>query len=316
MPGNENVALSILIPTFNRADTLDRALATVFSQTLDSFEVIVVDNGPSTDRTPAVIEEYECDQLQYVRTEEQGCIVARNMAAERASGTYLLTIDDDIELLETTTLERLVDIFRANNGVGVIGSIELPDPEYEVQSSDDAIDVGRITNGGDVKTAFETLDGHGITSVDHVRSAFMGIRRDVFTSIGGFDQSYHARGLGFRYETDLCMRVQQAGYDVVVDPEIKIWHKGAARSRGFERNDDAEYYYFASRNHAVFMNRFFWHGQLRHLLNDLIFGSYRVPGVARIVRRAIRHRDVGHLAYTVPATAGKLNGFLRYLRQE
>lgn len=302
--------ISIIIPTFNRADTLEAAIDSIYRQNVADFEVLVVDNGPSTDRTPELLTQYD-ERVTHITTSEQGCIVARNIGAEAANADLLLTIDDDVEFLDETTLERLTAVFD-DSDVGIVGGIELPEPDYEPDGETPPSRVGTVEEDGHLDTSYEALVGHGRTELDHVRSAFMCIRGEAFEAVGGFDRTYDARGLGFRYETDLCLRIKASGYSIVVDPDLQIWHKGAARARGFDRGNDAEYHYFAGRNHAFFMNRFFWDGSVKTLLRDIILGSYRVPGVARICRRAIRHRDVRRLGYVFPAVAGKIRGFLKY----
>ncbi|MCL5038095.1 MAG: glycosyltransferase [Chloroflexi bacterium] len=90
--------LSVLICSFNRRDTLRRALKALFCQTLspDCYEVVVVDDG-SDDGTREMIESLNppC-QLRYIYQENQGRSVARTKLVENATGNFVLFVDDDI----------------------------------------------------------------------------------------------------------------------------------------------------------------------------------------------------------------------------
>lgn len=85
--------LSIVIPVYNRAHLIVRALDSVIPQCADDCEVIVVDDG-STDTTPQVLERYGAI-INVVRTKNQGAGVARNTGINLAKGTYVAFLDSD-----------------------------------------------------------------------------------------------------------------------------------------------------------------------------------------------------------------------------
>lgn len=86
-------AISVILPTFNRAHTLKRALASVFGQTRQPDEVIVVDDG-SSDSTAEVVSEFP--DVRFLRLEKnQGAAHARNVGIEAATGTYVAFLDSD-----------------------------------------------------------------------------------------------------------------------------------------------------------------------------------------------------------------------------
>jgi len=89
--------VSIIMPTFNRADTIKRAIRSVQSQTFTDWELIVVDDG-STDNTVALIE--GCDpRLKLIRQENRGTAGARNAGLRAAAGSYIAFLDSDDEWL-------------------------------------------------------------------------------------------------------------------------------------------------------------------------------------------------------------------------
>jgi len=78
--------ISVIIPTFNRVHTLPRAIDSVLSQTVQSKEIIVVDDG-STDDTQAVLVDYP--ELRIFSKDNRGVSAARNVGIEKASGEWL-----------------------------------------------------------------------------------------------------------------------------------------------------------------------------------------------------------------------------------
>jgi len=89
--------VSTIMPTFNRADTIKRAIRSVQAQTYTDWELIVVDDG-STDNTAARIE--GCDpRLKLIRQENRGTAGARNAGIRASSGSYIAFLDSDDEWL-------------------------------------------------------------------------------------------------------------------------------------------------------------------------------------------------------------------------
>src|SRR6056297_1668487 len=99
--------VSVIVPTYNRADALPRTVESVLGQTLDDLELIVVDDA-STDDTPAVIDDYDDDRVQFVQHERnQGASAARNTGIDRAEGDYVAFLDSD-DVWRPTKLEKQV----------------------------------------------------------------------------------------------------------------------------------------------------------------------------------------------------------------
>ena len=89
--------ISVIIPAFNRAHTLPKALDSVLSQTLKPREIIVVDDG-STDETNAVLANYP--GLCIISQDNRGVSAARNLGIEKAGGEWLAFLDSDDEWLK------------------------------------------------------------------------------------------------------------------------------------------------------------------------------------------------------------------------
>src|SRR5512144_325229 len=86
-------AISIILPTFNRRDTIARAIDSIRQQTFPDWELIVIDDG-STDGTAEAIAGLD-PRLRVVRQENQGCYAARNTGLGVARGRLITFMDSD-----------------------------------------------------------------------------------------------------------------------------------------------------------------------------------------------------------------------------
>ncbi|WP_247729248.1 glycosyltransferase [Halovivax limisalsi] len=209
--------VSIVIPTYNRAETLPRAIESAFAQTCDDVEVVIVDDG-STDETPdrvaTVADRVEAadggpqvgtdrtetvaDRLEYVRfPENRGANAARNAGIERASGTYVSFLDSDDEL-EPTHVERAIEVLEAapDSCAGVYTA-------FRVYHDESFVDVSRARS---LVTREDILAGNVIGSFSATT-----FRRDALRAVGGLDgdlaaaqdydlyvrllEEYHVRGI-------------------------------------------------------------------------------------------------------------------------
>ena len=89
------LTISTVIPTYNRAGLIARALKSALDQCLPEDEIIVVDNA-STDNTEEVLEPY-LDRIRYIRTPQNGAGMARNRGIAEATGDLIAFLDSDDE---------------------------------------------------------------------------------------------------------------------------------------------------------------------------------------------------------------------------
>jgi glycosyltransferase involved in cell wall biosynthesis len=120
------VKVSVIIPTYNRAYIIADALESVFAQTFDNFEVIVIDDG-STDNTADVIKRFSDTRLRYIRKKNGGCGSAYN-AGIRASGAEYISFLDSDDLWKPEKLGRDVSFLDQHPEVqGVFSDLEKID---------------------------------------------------------------------------------------------------------------------------------------------------------------------------------------------
>lgn len=114
--------VSVIIPTYNRAHLIPRAIQSVLSQTYRDFELIVVDDG-SIDNTEEVVKSFDDERIRYIKHERnKGVASARNTGIKIAKGKYVAFLDSDDEWFPNK-LEKHVQAFKdAPPKVGVVYS--------------------------------------------------------------------------------------------------------------------------------------------------------------------------------------------------
>ena len=121
---------SIIIPTYNRAHILLRAIDSVMNQSFQDFEIIVVDDG-STDNTNDLIKSSYASDIIYKYQTNSGVCIARNHGAIQAKGKYLVFLDSD-DWLTTNCLERYHTCSIDSSCKLVLGSITYYDNNLNI----------------------------------------------------------------------------------------------------------------------------------------------------------------------------------------
>ena len=115
------VKVSIVMPTYNRADYLPRAIDSVLNQTFQDYELVIVDDG-STDGTKQVLKEYQSksNKIRVVTHKtNQGVAIARNTGNENARGKYIAVLDSD-DFFYPNYLENVVPFMEKNPEVALL----------------------------------------------------------------------------------------------------------------------------------------------------------------------------------------------------
>lgn len=177
-----NNLFSIIIPTYNRAHIVARAIQSVLNQTYQTFEVIVVDDG-STDNTYDVIQSINDERLHYYSQQNQGRSAARNTGVAKACGQYITFLDSDDEALPIW-LDHFVHALQIpRTGVVSVGC--------EIQEHGQK----RVVLPESLGVLFDNQEGLFLAGT-------FAVRRDLFVSIGGY-----AEHLSFSENTELALRL-------------------------------------------------------------------------------------------------------------
>lgn len=109
--------VSVVVPAFNVANTIEETLHSIINQTFEDFEIIVVDDG-STDETPQILKTFKDTRLRVVRQVNRGLAGARNTGIQLSMGKYIAFCDSD-DVWEPEKLELHVTHLNCDINLGL-----------------------------------------------------------------------------------------------------------------------------------------------------------------------------------------------------
>src|SRR5262245_18204916 len=115
-------SVSIVIPTYNRANLIARSLQSVLDQSYEDFEILVIDDG-STDQTAAVVAGFRDQRIIYTRlARNSGAGGARNVGIKMSKGQFLAFQDSDDEWLPQKLAKHMEMFKKGASKLGVVYS--------------------------------------------------------------------------------------------------------------------------------------------------------------------------------------------------
>ena len=206
---NGNVLVSVIVPTYNHASHLGRALRSVFKQTYENWELIVVDNH-STDNTEALVESFSSFRIKYLKINNHGVIAAsRNAGIEAAEGEWIAFLDAD-DFWSEDKIESCLTM----NGVDFIYHQVML---YKVKN-ENTVEIFCDLNCRDVSNdPYKNLLGSGPAP----QTSSVIVKRQCLLAVNGFDEHPDLVG-GEDY--DLWVRLAQSGCKFGFLPAIKSYY--------------------------------------------------------------------------------------------
>lgn len=205
--------VSVVIPTFNRRETLEYTLPLLASQTLpaEQYELLLCDSG-SSDGTQELVRELAIPNLRHIcPAENRGRSGARNFGIREASGEFVLFTDADI-IPSPNLLAEHLRLHRQRPHSAVVGlEIQVDSlAEYEAVR-DNPYDKGRHMHGKADKTMSWLFFLTGNASAP----------RQALLDVGLFDENFTVYG---HEDLELGYRLQQAGYPILYNAAAVNYH--------------------------------------------------------------------------------------------
>ena len=299
-----SIPVSVIVVSRDRPDALYRCVLGLSQVQYDPFEIVVVADAKGL----AALGRFD-GQIKTFLFEEANISAARNLGVSHAAGDMVAFIDDDA-VPEPTWLSYLIAPFGGENVAAVGGFV-----------------IGR--NGISFQWKARVLDANGAATdivVDEVEPTVlrvpagqavktegtnMAIQRDVLVAVGGFDPAYHF----YLDETDLNMRLAQAGYLTAIAPMAQVHHGFAASTR--RRSDRVPSDLFdIGASWAVFQRKFIpekSHGEHwrdlvktehKRLIGYMVSGGLEPRAVRRLTKRLREGYEVGQSRQASKAEIG------------
>ncbi len=221
--------VSIIITGRDFGYILNECLEKVFATTeYPNYELIVIDNGNRKIETEEIINKWQVQQPQrfkyYSYNISFNYSKLNNYAVTKAQGDYLLFISSDIQVIQGDWLNAMVEQVQRES-IGAVGTF-LFDANQSIQHVGLALGLGKIASN--IYKGLRRIDEYEtlahielIKNVSAVTRDCLICRRDVFKTIGGFDET-----LPFIYnDLDLCLKMVAIGYRNVYLPHVKLIHQ-------------------------------------------------------------------------------------------
>jgi N-acetylglucosaminyl-diphospho-decaprenol L-rhamnosyltransferase len=242
-PSTRHPELSVVVVTYNSADTIAACLESIEDGGIEA-DIVVVDNA-SADGTPALIEDRFARARVIRNATNQGFARANNLGWTLTTTPFVLLVNPDT-ILQPGASRALVDFARRNPRVGLVGP-RLLNPNGSLQHS-----CFRFPNLRMVMTGFFGLlpldspangryrpdEYEWPHQVEHLLGACLLARREAAEAVGLFDEDFYM----YFEETDWCYRMQKAGWENWYTPSATVVHRGAHSTAREPERMSAEFY--------------------------------------------------------------------------
>lgn len=226
------LALSVIVVSADSGPSLRECVRSVLASTL-ALELILVDND-SHDGVPEAIERAHAHdpRLRLIYNYRNlGFGPAVNLAAKQAHGQALLILNPDC-VLPQDDLQRLLDLLAGRPAAGLVGAVVCdaegrPDPASWRRDPLLRRALNSLFGRAGEKINIEREIPAEVVEAEAVSGAVMLMPRAMFQRLGGFDEGYflHCEDL------DLCRRVRNLGYQVLLAGDVRVQHGKGSSSR-------------------------------------------------------------------------------------
>ena len=249
--------VSVIIPTYNRAEMLCQCVDSVLDSTYTSLEILIVDNN-SSDNTVELIKSKYCDEQRVKLFPLKRNMMAaggRNEGIKHAKGDYLLFVDND-NVVFPDMIEKLIDQMERDKQIGLVGPLSVDQENTIWLASGDynfftsrpvTLYSGRKIDDVKMEERYVTCYSPNI----------MMVSRDAIEAVGGFDQSYYA----MYEEADFGYRILKSGYKSYIITGARTTHMGYVAEgeqkelRNLGINFPERAYHYA-KNRSVFIKKY------------------------------------------------------------
>ncbi len=222
--------VSVVIATYKQGELLRDCLASlheVLGPPGDFYEVILVINGAQFEWTNSLVE-----VLKGVEVIDSpinlGFSGGYNLGASKATGDYIVLLNDDTIVLPNW-LEPMIDDIERLPNVGAVGSVNLSFDDTIEEAGSVIFSNGTTMGVGRDKPA-DDLEWDFVRECDYISASSMMLPREAWEAIGGLNIRFHP---AYHEDVDLCLRLKEKGYRIIFEPRSKVRHHVSQSSDQF-----------------------------------------------------------------------------------
>lgn len=248
-PQQDEIKVSVIIPTFNALDYTKKFIDSFYENQFDPtfVEIIIVDNN-SLNCTKEYLSRLEKQKSNFrviFNIDNLGFPAAVNQGFQTAKGKYILIANNDI-IVTQGWLERLIEVAESDNRIGIVGPIsnEVSGVQKDIEANYKTIDEMHL-----YATSVREKNKNKITQFPRVAFLCTLIKKEVIDKIGGLDERFSP---GNFEDDDFCLRAQLAGYKTVIAHDVFIHHYG---SKSFKADGEKKYIERLKTNHKIFVDK-------------------------------------------------------------
>lgn len=234
-----NPKVSIIIPNMDHIEELKVCITSILTKTTyQNYEIIIVENNSKKEETFAYYKEIEKNEkisIVYYKEKEFNYSKIINFGVKQATGSYLVQLNNDTELLTKTWLEELLG-YAQRKEVGIVG-VKLYYPDNTIQHAGVILGIGGV--GGHIfknlpkeERGYFARDSF-VQNLSAVTAACMMARKEIYEEVGYMDETFK---VAFN-DIDFCLKVREKGYLVVYNPFVELIHF-ESKSRGYEDTEE------------------------------------------------------------------------------
>ncbi|QIK80387.1 glycosyltransferase family 2 protein [Lysobacter sp. HDW10] len=219
--------IAAIVVTYRSAETIALCIQALKAST-NVAEIRVVDNG-SDDGTMDVVQSFSArdPRIRFIANPDNpGFATACNQGASASSALWLAFVNPDL-IVEPDSLARLVEASAQTAG-GLVGAVLVDDKGQEDPAARRrALDLAGMLRHSALRDLSVPRSEAPLQRVEAVSGALMVMPRTTFNAVNGFDTDYrlHVEDL------DLCRRIGEAGFEVVIANEVRVHHVRGVSSR-------------------------------------------------------------------------------------
>ena len=240
--------VSIIIVNWNGLHHLKKCMPALSKITYPNYEVILVDNASTKDKSVEYIKRYYPKIKLVLSKENTGFSGGNNIGYKNVTGEYVLFLNNDTEV-NIDFLDKLVEKIEEDDKVGgvqsKIRSMVFPSKLDSVGAF--LTNTGFLYHLGYLQKDKKEYDK--ITNLYTAKGACMLFRKDVIDKVGLFDDKFFA----YFEETDFCHRVWLAGYTIQYAPKSVIYHQIGGTSNNMP-NAFIQFHSFKNRINSYLKN--------------------------------------------------------------